>query len=215
MMEPLAYLLIGLIAAALLVAGVWRLASRRHSLPCPVWLRWLVEIDTPLFNTNRAAVIVEHLGLQPGMAVLDVGCGPGRLTIPLAKQVGEHGEVLAMDIQPGMLHRAQQKAQAANLKNIRFLQADIGEGQLRQEQFDRAVLVTVLGEIPDREAALREIFGALKPGGVLSVTEIMLDPHFQSRRTVTRLAEAVGFQETAFYGNRIAFTLHLRRPTAD
>jgi len=41
------------------------------------------------------------------------------------------------------------------------------------------VLVTVLGEVPDREAALREIFDALKPGGILSVTEIIFDPHFQ------------------------------------
>jgi cyclopropane fatty-acyl-phospholipid synthase-like methyltransferase len=45
------------------------------------------------------AVIVDRLDLQPGMAVLDVGCGPGRLTIPIARQVGQQGEVVAMDIQ--------------------------------------------------------------------------------------------------------------------
>jgi ubiquinone/menaquinone biosynthesis C-methylase UbiE len=95
---------------------------------------------------NRAAVIIQRLDLQPGMAVLDVGCGPGRLTIPIARQVGQQGEVVAMDIQAGMLQRAREKARAANLTNIRFLQAGAGDGQLGRNQFDRSLLVTVLGE---------------------------------------------------------------------
>jgi ubiquinone/menaquinone biosynthesis C-methylase UbiE len=175
-------------------------------------LRWLVELDNPFTKTNRAAVIIQRLDLQPGMAVLDVGCGPGRLTIPIARQVGQQGEVVAMDIQAGMLQRAREKARAANLTNIRFLQAGAGDGKLGRNQFDRSLLVTVLGEIPDREAALREIFNALKPGGILSVTEIIFDPHFQTRNTVGRLARTVGFQEKALHGNRIAFTLNLEKP---
>jgi len=46
----------------------------------------------------------------------------------------------------------------------------------------------------------------------LSVTEIVFDPHFQSRKTVTRMAEAAGFKENKFFGNRIAFTLNLEKP---
>lgn len=211
-MTASAYVGFGLVGLFVLVGVVWRLASRRHSLPCPVWLRWLVELDNPFTKTNRAAVIVRHLALQPGMTVLDVGCGPGRLTIPVARQVGRQGHVVAIGIQPGMLHRAEEKARAANLTNIRFVQAGVGAGKLPREQFDRALLVTVLGEIPEREAALKEIFDALKPGGLLSVTEIIFDPHFQSRGTVRRLASAVGFREKSFYGNRIAFTLNLEKP---
>lgn len=212
-MQMLVYIALGSAGLAVLVFVTWRLASRRRSLPCPVWLRWLVELDNPFARTNRAAFIVEHLGLQPGMAVLDVGCGPGRLTIPVAQQVGEQGEVVAIDIQSGMISRAQQKAKDANVTNVQFLHAGVGEGRLGQEQFDRALLVTVLGEIPDREAALREIFEALKPEGVLSVTETMFDPHYQSRRSVIRLAEAVGFRERAFFGNRLAYTLHFEKNT--
>ena len=200
---------LGLVIAAAIAFGLF---SRRRALPCPAWLHWMVELDNPLTSTNRAAVIIERLDLEPGMAVLDVGCGPGRLTIPLARQVGQHGEVVAMDIQDGMLRRAQEKAGAANLANIRFLQAGAGEGKLPHDHFDRALLVTVLGEIPDREAALREIFAALKPGGLLGVTEIVLDPHFQPRARVARLAGAVGFRENAHYGNRAAFALILQKP---
>jgi SAM-dependent methyltransferase len=207
-----AYVLLGLVVVIGLVAVIWRVGSRHHSVPCPVWLRWLVELDSPFTKTNRAAVIVERLDLQPGMVVLDAGCGPGRLAIPIAKHVGPRGEVVAMDIQAGMLERAREKAGAANLGNIRFLKGGLGEGKLGRDRFDRSVLVTVLGEVPDREAALREIFDALKPGGILSVTEIIFDPHFQSRPTVARLARSVGFREQAFHGNRVAFTLNLEKP---
>jgi ubiquinone/menaquinone biosynthesis C-methylase UbiE len=208
-MATVAYTLLGLIGVVALVTII----SRRYSLPCQVWLGWLVELDNPFVKTNRAAVIIERLDLQPGMAVLDVGCGPGRLAIPTAKQVGPQGYVLAMDIQAGMLQRAEEKARAANLTNIRFLQAGAGEGRVGRNQFDRALLVTVLGEIPKPQAALREIFEALKRGGLLSVTEIIFDPHFQTRTTVRRLAEAVGFREQAFHGNRVAFTMNFAKPT--
>jgi 2-polyprenyl-3-methyl-5-hydroxy-6-metoxy-1,4-benzoquinol methylase len=207
-----AYLLIGLVGLVILIFIIWRLVSRRRSLPCPVWLRWLVELDNPFTETNRADVIVRNLDLQPGMKVLDVGCGPGRLTIPIAQQIGPQGEVVAVDIQAGMLRRAQEKAQAAQLANIRFLQAGAGEGKLERSQYDRALLVTVLGEIPDRERALKEIYEALKPGGILSVTELIFDPHFQRRDTVLRLAGAAGFREKKFFGDRIAFTMNLEKP---
>jgi len=209
-----AYILLGLLGVIALVAILWRLASRGRSVPCPASLSWLVELDNPFTKTNRAATIVERLEVRPGMAVLDLGCGPGRLTIPIARKIGPAGEVVAMDIQSGMLQRAREKARAANLTNIQFLQAGAGEGKLGRNRFDRSLLVTVLGEIPDRERALREIFDALKPGGRLSVTEIIFDPHFQSRQTVARLARLAGFRETAFHGNRIAFTLNFEKPAA-
>lgn len=212
-MTTLAYILLGLLGVVALVAVVWRGASRRRSLPCPTWLSWLVELDNPFTETNRAAVIVERLELQPGMAVLDVGCGPGRVAIPIASKVGPEGEVVAVDIQPGMLRRAQEKARAAKVTNIRFLEAAVGEGKLPRDRFDRALLVTVLGEIPDRERALREIFDALKPGGRLSVTEVIFDPHFQSRQSVAQMAHSAGFREKAFHGNRIAYTLNFEKPS--
>ena len=199
---------------ALLLTAAWRLASRRHVLPCPVWLRWLVELDNPFTKTNRAAFIVDRLGLEAGMTVLDAGCGPGRLTAPLAERVGSSGRVVAMDIQAGMLSRARERTESAGLNNVEFLQAGLGEGTFaRHDAFDRAVLVTVLGEIPDREAAFSELFRALKPGGILSATEVIFDPHFQPRGTVTRLAVAAGFRERAFFGHRLAYVIHFEKPS--
>ena len=211
-MSLLIYIVLAGLGAGVLVGIAWRLASRHHPLPCPVWLRWLVELDNPFTKTNRAVNILAHLELVPGMVVLDMGCGPGRVTIPLARQVGSHGNVVAVDIQPGMLQRARDKARATHLNNIEFVQAAAGEGKLGQARYDRAILVSVLGEIPDRETALQEIFAALKPGGILSITEIVFDPHFQGRSSVTRLALAAGFHERAWFGHRLAYTLNLEKP---
>jgi ubiquinone/menaquinone biosynthesis C-methylase UbiE len=199
------------IAALALIGVIWRLYSRRRELPCPAWLGWMVEMDNPFTKVNRARTIIELLGLQPGMKVLDAGCGPGRLTLPLAEAVGSQGTVTALDLQEGMLGRVREKVQNAGLQNVEFLQAGLGEGKLPQSCFDRALLVTVLGEIPDQDAALREIHASLKPGGILSVTEVIFDPHFQRRETILRLAKTAGFAEKDFFGKKLAYTMHLEK----
>jgi ubiquinone/menaquinone biosynthesis C-methylase UbiE len=188
-----------------------RFAARRHALPCPFWLSWLLE--NPFMNSVAGAeAILNRLTVEPGMKVLDVGCGPGRLTIPAARRVGGDGEVTALDIQPEMLRRVQKKLDAMALTNVRLIRAGAGEGKVGRNRFDRALLVTVLGEIPDRKAALIEIFQALKPGGILSITEVLPDPDFQTPGTVRRLASEVGFEEQAYFNGFPAFTIHLRKP---
>jgi ubiquinone/menaquinone biosynthesis C-methylase UbiE len=111
-----------------------------------------------------------------------------------------------------MLRRTETRARAAGLTNITFLRLKLGEGTLGNDLFDRAVLVTVLGEIPDRRAALREIYGALKPGGILSITETIFDPHYRRRSAVLELVRAAGFIEKSFTGNLVGFTVNLERP---
>jgi SAM-dependent methyltransferase len=211
-MNLVLYIILGIGAAIFFVALIWRLLSRRSSLPCPTWLAWLVELDNPFAGSYSARTIVHRLELRSGMRVLDIGCGPGRVTIPIAQQVGPQGEVVAIDIQPGMLRRADAKAQVAGLTNIKFLQLRVGEGDLGYDQYERALLVTVLGEIPDRKGAMEGVYRALKPGGQLSITEIMVDPHYQGRQTILGLAGPAGFHEKAFFGNRFVFTLILEKP---
>jgi len=200
------------IVAIALVAIIWRLASRRQSLPCPVWLRWLVELDNPFTKTNRSTFIIETLALSSGMTVLDAGCGPGRLTLPLVRSVGPAGYVVALDIQPGMLDRAKAKTSAAGYTNVEFVAASLGDGKLPANYFDRGVLATVLGEIPNRAAAIAELFDVLKPGAILAIVEVIFDPHFQTRKTVTGLAVSSGFRERAFFGHSLAYVIHFEKP---
>lgn len=194
------------------VMVAWRLVSRLRPLPCPPWLSWL--LDNPLTRGMNASLLIRRAGIKPGMRVLDAGCGPGRVTIPAAELAGNEGEVIALDIQPAMLDMARKRAKSAGLNNIRFMLSALGENMLPENRFDRAFLVTVLGEIPDRLSGMQEIAAALKPGGVLSITEILADPHCQSLRAIRELARQVGLVESAVYGNRFTYTINLRKPLA-
>jgi ubiquinone/menaquinone biosynthesis C-methylase UbiE len=159
-----------------------------------------------------AELLLDRAGVAPGMRVLDVGCGPGRITLPAAHRVGPNGEVVALDIQEAMLQRVRQKLDAQNVANVRLLHAGAGEGQTEPESFDRAFLVTVLGEIPDKAAALREIYQALKPGGILSVTEVLPDPDYQTPNAIRQLAREAGFEASEKIGGFPAFTMNLLKP---
>ena len=209
-------LIITVLAALGVVAVVsllWRLVSRRHKLPCPSWAVPLLE--NPYFQALAGAeLLLDRAGVRPGMSVLDVGCGPGRLSLPAARRVGPGGEVVALDLQPRMIRRLEERIERSGLGNVTPLLAGAGEGRAGVDRYDRAFLVTVLGEIPDRVAALAEIHLALKPGGVLSITEVLPDPHYQTRAAVARLAEAVGFEPRESFGTFWAFTRNFAKPGA-
>jgi len=185
---------------------------KRRASPCPAYLRFLLE--NPVMNRIAGAPeLIGRAGIEPGMNVLDVGCGPGRLTIPIARRIGPAGRVVALDVQEKMLRVLSKRVAKTGLTNIEPILGGAGEGAIRQNgAFDRAVLVTVLGEIPDREKALAEIFGALRPGGVLSVTEMWLDPDYQKDEDVRRLCSSAGFEFEARFSGLLSFTLNFRRP---
>jgi len=205
-MRRIFYLLLGFTIVFVGVSLIWRWASRRRQLPCPSWLAW--SLENPLSDLiGRTTVTLDRIGLRPGEHGLDVGSGPGRLTLPAAERVGPTGVITAVDVQPEMLARLRQRMEEKGVTNIRLYQADIAaDHHLPPSSFDRAWLVTVLGEIPDRAAALRNIYRLLKAGGALSITEMLGDPHYQRRSEVLRLGQEVGFEPVEYWQSGLAFT---------
>ncbi len=198
--------IIGLILLAIAMANLWwRWASGRRSLPCPTAFAWLLEnpLMSGLIGTQ---LTLQRLALRPGQRVLEIGPGPGRLLIPAARRVLPGGRVVGLDIQPGMARRLVGRAAQAGLSNLHPVVGDARRLGLAPECFDLVFLCTVLGEFPERHVALGECWRVLKPGGVLSVSEIFPDPHFQSRRAVRRVAEAAGFRLQSIEGSWHFFT---------
>jgi ubiquinone/menaquinone biosynthesis C-methylase UbiE len=189
----------------------WRGASRMWSLPCPSLLAWSLE-NPVIQRMNGTRVTLDRLELRPGLRILEIGPGPGRLLIPAAQRVLPGGEAVGVDIQPKMLDRLKKRAAQAGVTNLKAILGDATQRHVPDASFDLVFLSTALGEIPDRAAALAHCHTALKSGGVLSITEIIGDPHYQSRSVVQRLAQEAGFRLKSIQGGWLLFTANFIKP---
>lgn len=136
---------------------------------------------------ERGSAMVRSLGIAPGSAVLDVGCGTGVLLPHLLEAVGPGGSVCALDIAEEMLRVARRKLTRPNLQ---YLHADIAETPFLEESFDLVVCHNCFPHIWDKERAVREMFRVLRPGGRVVVS------HTENRESINarhrRLGGAVG-----------------------
>ncbi len=118
-------------------------------------------------NQESLALLLAHLGLTGGESVLEIGCGTGALTVPLAAAVGEHGRLVAVDISEPMLGAARQRVSESGLRNITLLHGDAQVFAFEPTAFDLATSRMGVMFFADPAAAFRNIGGALKPGGRL------------------------------------------------
>lgn len=196
------------VAASLAALAFFR--QRRHPIPHPPPLTFLFENPLVEVFVGREALI-QRLRLAPGMRVLDAGCGPGRLTVPIARAVGPRGRVVALDGQRAMLEKLERRISAEGLENVRTVHTGLGEGKLEEGGFDRILLAMVLGEVRDRASAARELHAALIPGGTLSVTEVFGDPDYRRPETVRREVEPAGFRLVERFGGFPGYTLNFEK----
>jgi 2-polyprenyl-3-methyl-5-hydroxy-6-metoxy-1,4-benzoquinol methylase len=116
MRKLLLYALLGVVGLA--IAGLLR--QRQRPIPIPPPLTFLFE--NPLVEAFAGSeLLVERLDLAPGMRVLDAGCGPGRLTIPVARAVEPTGEIVALDSQRAMLEKLEHRLEAESMTNFLIL----------------------------------------------------------------------------------------------
>ena len=199
-------------AASCLVVAIGAAVAARvwsHSSPAPMphWIRWVLFLPRTSQSADRLKAILQP---QPGERLLEIGPGVGIHALPIGAALAPDGILHVLDVQQEMLEDIRRRAAQAALSNLREVVGDARRLPYPDRSFDAAYLISVLGEVPDEQAALRELHRVLKPGGRLVVGEIVVDPDFISVGTLKGRAAAAGFVFERQLGPGIAYLASFR-----
>jgi ubiquinone/menaquinone biosynthesis C-methylase UbiE len=197
---------VGVIAVgAVGAAAVW---WRKHPSACPYGQRFWVEAPHPFITRGR---LIDALAPRPGETILEVGPGTGYYTLPVAQALAPNGTLHILDLQQEMLDHTTRRARDAAIENIQPREGDARQLPYEDGAFDAAYLVAVLGEVPDQDAALRQLARVLRPGGRVVVGELLGDPHMVTERSLRRRAQDAGLRFERRVGPPFGYFAVLRR----
>jgi SAM-dependent methyltransferase len=208
--------LLGIMTAGFIGRQIVRAKNRRN--PTPMAPRMAFFLDSGLRDCcfGTAEKVLEQAGITPGMRILEIGPGPGRFTVPMARRVaerGQNGSVTCIEIQSEMVDMLRKRLQMENIANVEIFQEDAQQLALPADSFDMVLLVNVIGEVPDAQVLFRECVRVLKPNGIVAVNEQVSDPDFLSPGAVRKLAISAGLQDDGCLGNPWwIYTARYRKP---
>jgi SAM-dependent methyltransferase len=192
--------------ALLTAVGAWW--ARKHPSACPYATRFFVEGPHPGIPRKR---LLEALWPGPGDKILEIGPGTGYYSLEVASRL-DAGTLAIFDIQQDFLDHTVRAGAKRGLSNIEPTQGDARHLPYPNDSFDGAYLVTVLGEIPDQDAALSELRRVLKPSGRLVVGETFVgDPHVVMFDGLRRRAEEAGLRFERRFGSPLGYFALFRK----
>ena len=145
------------------------------------------------------------------MTVLEVGPGSGTYTMGAARRIGEQGKLVTVDIEPKMVERVKQRAEAEGVENIEARVADVYELPFDDGAFDVVYMIAVIGEIPEPVRAMQEFHRVLSPSGTLVFSELLQDPDYPLASSVTQMAALAGFRLRRKIGGFFYYTLQFEK----
>jgi len=168
--------------------------TRAPQSVCPWWLGYFLASPIRRLVQDPRAIVSPWV--SEGMTVLEPGPGMGFFTLEMARLVGPHGRVVAVDVQARMLEALIKRARGAGLKER--VEAREAEGEnLRVEDLESKVdfilAFAVVHELPDVAAFFAQAHRALKPGGRMLVSEPKHHVSESALAVTAALAESAGF----------------------
>jgi ubiquinone/menaquinone biosynthesis C-methylase UbiE len=159
---------------------------------CPPWLSFLLTNVFRRMAHDPDRILARFL--NEGDVAVDIGCGPGFFTIPMARKVGENGLVVAVDIHPEMLEKTKKRAERAGVAGRIRLHLSRKDRLGVDPKADFALAFWMAHEVADRERLFAEILAALKPGGLLLLVEPRLHVSADLFAEIITAAESAGFE---------------------
>ncbi len=154
--------------------------------------------------------LISRLNLKKDSNVLEVGPGPGYFSTHIAKVLTE-GRLVLADIQREMLEKAKRRILRKKISNVEFYLCNGDNFLLPDESFDVIFLVTVIGEIENRNAYIKEFHRMLKIGGLLSISELKGDPDKLTISEVKALLTDSGLVFDDLFGNEDNYTINFKK----
>jgi len=194
-----------------------RLAKRINRFQPPPFVS---SIETSILESDLRGKlwpideIIERSGIEQGMTVLELGCGPGVHTIEFAKTIGENGKLYAVDMQAKMISRLKEKLSKSESKYLSKIEVKVANAYdlpFGDKTIDLVIMVGVFGEIPDKNRALQEIRRVLKLGGILAISENLIDPDYPLRKTTRKYCVQGGYQLVNASGSYFNYVLQFKK----
>lgn len=115
--------------------------------------------------------VMDAIGIEPGMAVAEIGAGQGRYVVQIAVRVGKEGKVYAEDIDAAALRHLEQRCAKWGLEHVETILGDVTDPRLPQGELDVIFVISAYHHFQDPVELMRKARPSLKPGGVVAIGE--------------------------------------------
>lgn len=184
-----------------------RIAKKGALFPPQLAFTLLIPVRNIFLSPKK---LIKRLELKEKYNVLEVGPGAGYFSSEVAKAIS-NGKLVLTDIQEEMLAISEKRLTKKKIFNVEYHLCNGVTFPFENNEFDVIYMVTVLGEIENKQQYAKEFFRVLRPNGILSISEQPGDPDKMTIGEIKELLDYSGFKVDKLYGTKNNFTINFRK----